>query len=158
MAEKENIYIYLKENFLPEGRGGETAAERKRLSHTLLREAASLYLVRCGRICGENAAEAERWQLEEGPYGKPRFVEYPDLHFSISHSGSCWCCAFSTSPIGLDIQAHGFGKGALRQEAEGERLRLRMQRISDRFFHPYERLWLENGGDFSRYGRRRKAM
>lgn len=119
MAEKENIYIYLKENFLPEGRGGETAAERKRLSHTLLREAASLYLVRCGRICGENAAEAERWQLEEGPYGKPRFVECPDLHFSISHSGSCWCCAFSTSPIGLDIQAHGFGKGALPQEAEG---------------------------------------
>ena len=148
MAEKENIYIYLKENFLPEGRNGETAAERKRLSHTLLREAASLYLVRCGRICGENAAEAERWQLEEGPYGKPRFVECPDLHFSISHSGSCWCCAFSTSPIGLDIQAHGFGKGALPQEAEGERLRLRMQRISDRFFHPYERLWLENGGDF----------
>ena len=107
-----------------------------------------MYLVRCGRICGENAAEAERWQLEEGPYGKPRFVECPDLHFSISHSGSCWCCAFSTSPIGLDIQAHGFGKGALPQEAEGERLRLRMQRIFDRFFHPYERLWLENGGDF----------
>lgn len=98
MAEKENIYIYLKENFLPEGRGGETAAERKRLSHTLLREAASLYLVRCGRICGENAAEAERWQLEEGPYGKPRFVEYPDLHFPSATAAPAGAARFPHRP------------------------------------------------------------
>ena len=148
MAETKNIYIYLKEDFLPEGGGGETAAERKKLSHALLRENASRYLIRCGRAGGENAAEEENWQLGEGNHGKPRFVERPDLHFSISHSGSCWCCAFSASPVGLDIQAHGFGKKALLPEAEEERLRLRMRRISDRFFHPCERLWLENGGDF----------
>ena len=41
MAEKKNIYIYLKEDFLPEGGGGETAAYRTKLSPALLRENAS---------------------------------------------------------------------------------------------------------------------
>ena len=38
MAEKENIYIYLKENFLPEGRDGEAAADPEAMRAECIRE------------------------------------------------------------------------------------------------------------------------
>lgn len=145
---RENICIYLKENILPGGKKRIPAAERKAISHRLLREAVSLCLSRNGRLPASGGAEVDSWRLEEGKYGKPFFPEHPELHFSISHSGTVWCCAFSASPVGLDIQMHGFAGKKMPREKEQEQLRLRQQRIADRFFHPSERLWLKNGGDF----------
>lgn len=38
------------------------------------------------------------------PGGKPFFVNHPDLHFSLSHSGSEVAIAFSRTPIGFDVE------------------------------------------------------
>lgn len=37
-------------------------------------------------------------------HGKPYFPERPDIHFSISHSGSFALCAIDCYPVGADIQ------------------------------------------------------
>lgn len=42
--------------------------------------------------------------VEKTASGKPFFVNMPDVHFSISHSGDYWLCAFSGTTIGADIQ------------------------------------------------------
>lgn len=38
------------------------------------------------------------------PNGKPYLKNYPDVHFSISHSGDIALCTLSDFPIGADIQ------------------------------------------------------
>lgn len=37
-------------------------------------------------------------------YGKPYLLNYPNVHFNISHSGEYVACAVSNKPIGVDIQ------------------------------------------------------
>ena len=37
-------------------------------------------------------------------YGKPYLLNYPDVHFNISHSGEYVVCAVSDMPVGIDIQ------------------------------------------------------
>ena len=39
--------------------------------------------------------------------GKPVFVNVPDLHFNISHSGHFVTAAFSDAPVGIDIEKNG---------------------------------------------------
>ena len=46
------------------------------------------------------------WTRRQTPHGKPYVVEAPQLHFSVSHSGAYWACAFGKAPLGLDIQLH----------------------------------------------------
>ena len=48
---------------------------------------------------------------ESGPFsvayrqgGKPYLTKYPDIHYSLSHSGEYVCCALGDSPLGVDIQ------------------------------------------------------
>ena len=65
--------------------------------------------------------------LAYGPYGKPYLPALPDLHFSITHSGSYWMCAVSDAPVGLDLQ--------IFQDCDRPRL-------SRRFFHPAEDTYL----------------
>jgi len=36
--------------------------------------------------------------------GKPYFPDYPELHFSISHSGNIVLCALASTPCGCDVQ------------------------------------------------------
>ena len=61
------------------------------------------------------------------PQGKPYFPEAPELHFSVSHSGAYWACAFSDAPVGLDIQMHQHNS---------------YERLANRFFHPEEAAYL----------------
>lgn len=37
-------------------------------------------------------------------HGKPFFLDHPEWHFSLSHSGDLAVCAFDDSPIGVDIE------------------------------------------------------
>lgn len=39
-----------------------------------------------------------------GFYGKPHLRDYPDVHFSISHSGIYVACAVADRPVGVDVQ------------------------------------------------------
>lgn len=64
---------------------------------------------------------------------KPYFIHHPKLCFSVSHSGSCWLCAFGNKQIGADIQL--FGSTA------------RYTQLADRFFHPEESLAIKETQD-----------
>ncbi|MGI5970978.1 MAG: 4'-phosphopantetheinyl transferase family protein [Oscillospiraceae bacterium] len=63
--------------------------------------------------------------------GKPFFTRLPDVHFSVSHSGGYWACAFGPSPVGLDLQIH--------RECDA-------MKLSRRFFHPDEDAFLLGRG------------
>ena len=63
--------------------------------------------------------------IERAPKGKPYFRNLPDLHFSVSHSGDVFVCAFSDAPVGVDIQEYK------KRPDEAERCR----KIAARFFH-----------------------
>lgn len=114
-------------------------------SHTLLYKAADSYL--SGGKGNGGPKEQRRippgpssaWRLGKGEHGKPYFPDAPDVHFSISHSGAFWVCAFSDRPVGIDLQVHG-GKRRDRDAADAAH---DMNRIAERFFHPAERRYLQ---------------
>lgn len=87
-------------------------------SHTLLRQGAGIYL----------GKEPVTEPLAFGEWGKPYFPAFPQLHFSITHSGDTWMCAFGDAPLGLDYQI----ARPCRKEA-----------LSRRFFHPLEQEYLK---------------
>ena len=60
--------------------------------------------------------------------GKPYFLNNNTIHFSVSHSGEIFACAFSDEVIGIDIQEYK------NRPDEKERCR----KIARRFFHPDE--------------------
>ncbi len=70
---------------------------------------------------------ADFFRVERPPRQKPFFPEAADIHFSVSHAGDYWACAFSRTPVGLDL----------------ERLRPCRPGIARRFFHPEEAAWLD---------------
>ncbi len=36
--------------------------------------------------------------------GKPFFMRYDDIHFSVTHTKNHWLCVFSESPVGIDAE------------------------------------------------------
>ena len=43
--------------------------------------------------------------FEYGEHGKPRLVEHPDIHFSLSHCREAVACAVSRRPVGIDVES-----------------------------------------------------
>ena len=72
------------------------------------------------------------WTLAFGKKGKPFFPAMPQVHFSVTHSGRYWMCAFSGQNIGLDLQEH---RSCDRRG------------LSARFFHPAEDAFLQQRED-----------
>ena len=91
-------------------------------SHALLYRAAA----RCSGLSSRSLGP-----LTAGPWGKPAVSLLPGLHFSLTHSGAWGVCAFSSRPVGLDLQLH-------RSFSPPEVL-------SRRFFHPREDAFLARG-------------
>ncbi len=85
------------------------------LSHAHFYRAAQLYTGLTREQLGE---------MQVNTWGKPFLPLHPDLHFSISHSGEWWLCAFGSAPVGLDVQIH--------------HSHLPPETLSRRFFHPTE--------------------
>lgn len=48
--------------------------------------------------------EIAKQHIEYGKYGKPYLLDYPNIHFNISHSGKYVVCAVCDVPVGIDIQ------------------------------------------------------
>lgn len=95
-------------------------SEDDRHSHELLRKAATLF------------AGYDPGRIARGPWGKPCFPDSDALHFSISHSGDWWLCAFSDRPVGIDLQRCGSY--------------VPPETLSRRFFHPREDAFLAQDG------------
>lgn len=43
-------------------------------------------------------------QIAYGEFGKPYLLDYPEVHFNISHSGQYVACAVGSKPVGIDVQ------------------------------------------------------
>lgn len=102
-------------------------AEKDRNTDAAVRELARQYL-------GEEVGEIARTDR-----GKPYFPQRRDLFFSVSHSGEYFVCAFSPSPIGVDLQEIGH----LRSETPDSAVP-RLKRMAKRFFHPSEAEYAED--------------
>jgi 4'-phosphopantetheinyl transferase len=63
--------------------------------------------------------------------GKPYFPAWPEVHFSLSHSGDFTACAYAGRPVGLDLQVHRY---------------CRQAKIAQRYFHPEETAYLAASG------------
>lgn len=94
-------------------------SEDAKHSHDLLLSAAALY---------SGHSRSELGELEFNPWGKPYFPSFPNLHFSITHSGDWWLCGFSGAELGLDLQQH--------------RSHVPPETLASRFFHPHENEFL----------------
>lgn len=109
MDQASNCVIYMMEND-----GTATSAQR---------------LVRCGALySGLPEGQLRRVQASGG---KPQLLGGPPLHFSVSHSGGYWACAFGPGELGLDLQQHRPS---------------RCEALARRFFHPDEVAWLAARG------------
>lgn len=106
--EKEDVTIYIYPS------SGQKETER------LLPQAAMRYA----------GGEPDQWEIARQERGKPYFLHQPAIHFSISHSGDYWACAFGSQPLGLDLQKHQTTDAAA---------------LSKRFFHPDEDAYLQRG-------------
>ena len=68
------------------------------------RESVAAYLLLCQGL-------KERYGISEPPQlgyhdgGKPFLVEYPDIHFNLSHCRDAAICAISNRPVGVDIES-----------------------------------------------------
>ena len=72
-----------------------------------------------------------------GRHGKPFFADLPQVHFSVSHSGSYFACAFDRSPLGMDIEHI-----SIRRDCDEKR----WEKIARRFFTHTEYEYVLNGG------------
>lgn len=66
-------------------------------------------------------------RMEKDVFGKPYFPEYPGIHFSLSHTKGCVCCALSETQVGVDV--------------EKQRPQKYQERILRRFSREEQRLW-----------------
>ena len=89
------------------------------------------------RALEEEGVDASSAVIRENEFGQPYLRDEPDLHFSLSHSGSVALCALSGRPVGCDAEQVGRGDG----------------RIADRFFHPEEQALLSTVRDPAQWQR-----
>lgn len=93
---------------------------------------------------------AETFTESAGIHGKPYFPSHPDVHFSVSHTGTLWVCAFADKEVGLDVQEH-------RETDDPARL----ARLAKRWFSDGERRILNECGyepaEFYRIWARKEA-
>lgn len=72
-----------------------------------------------GALCARLGIFAEKtgpFKVSYGQEGKPYLTEYPDIHYSLSHSGEYVSCALGDSPVGVDIQeVTGYREGIARR-------------------------------------------
>lgn len=113
-------------------------------SEPKIRRAVSRYLK-------ENAPDREEAfrqgaELCRTERGKPYFPAFPEVFFSVSHSGSFLVCAVSDGPVGVDLQIHERRKGESEEEAF-----LRLSAIAKRFFSPAESEFVSQFSDLRRF-------
>lgn len=74
----------------------------------------------------EYGLEERMMEYELGKQGKPYFRNYPEIHFSLSHSGDYAICSIGAHEVGNDI----------------ERVRSGKEKVTQRFFAKEELDWI----------------
>ena len=107
-------------------------------SHQLLMRAASLY----------SSLPVDSFQIVSILGKKPYFSNYPEIHFSISHSENLWICAFAEDEVGVDVQILSSDRP--------------WSKLAERFFSTEEADTVKNANDtastFSRIWSRKEAV
>ena len=67
----------------------------------------------------------------DGEHGKPAFEQYPDLHFSLSHSGTLVACALGDVPLGVDVQTIVTARDSLINYVMSESEKTKLQSLTD---------------------------
>lgn len=79
------------------------ACKRKRVfSHRLASTLSHLLVRKC--VVEHYGIKSQKLVLSKNEYGKPYFCDYPDIHFSISHTDGAIFVAVSNGNIGVDIE------------------------------------------------------
>ena len=84
------------------------ASERRARAQRTRSDAARAQILTAGLLLRRALSAAGVPEAEQdyaaGPFGKPYLPARPDVHFSLSHSGSRVLCAVADRPVGCDIQ------------------------------------------------------
>lgn len=123
------MYIYL------------CAHSKEKSGEQLVREFCRHYAREQGIVLSEE--EIDNVPMVKGPNGKPGFDGFSDLHFSVSHSGNYWACAFSRAPLGFDIESVKHRIAGAKTPCETES---RYRAVAKRFFTPEEYKYVLDGG------------
>ena len=107
--------------------------EAKIASHELLFLMAQDYFKTLGLVLNKND-----WQITYNDRGKPSNIKYPQIHFSISHSGLYWLVAFGHQNLGIDVQL---------MELKKKNSNDHYLKLAKRFFNPSEINYLNNSLD-----------
>lgn len=77
------------------------------------------------------------------PKGKPFLKDYPQIHFSISHSSNLWLCGIQEQPLGIDIECNRqkVGLEIGKREEQG-----RFMKIAGRYFSQPEQNYVRLNG------------
>ena len=72
-------------------------------------------------------------EIVRTPYGKPYFLNYPELHFNYSHSKHAAACVLSKQAVGIDL----------------EQVRKYSEKTAQRFCSQGEWIWLQRQPDLN---------
>ncbi|MCI5656926.1 MAG: 4'-phosphopantetheinyl transferase superfamily protein [Candidatus Pseudoruminococcus sp.] len=61
-------------------------------------------LLICTEASKQTGIKSNEIQFEYNEHGKPSIKNFPEFHFSVSHSGNCVAFVSDTSPIGIDTE------------------------------------------------------
>jgi phosphopantetheinyl transferase len=136
------MYIYLR------------TRDKEMTGESMLRECLSHYAKENSIILSDEQFRST--PIEKEAHGKPFFAEIPGIFFSVSHSGDVWGCAFSSSPVGFDLENID---ERLQRTRSGQKEK-RFQAIARRWFTPEEYAYtIENGSaSFYRVWVRKEAF
>ncbi|MBQ9363787.1 MAG: 4'-phosphopantetheinyl transferase superfamily protein [Bacteroidaceae bacterium] len=94
------------------------------------KECAFSYLLLCDGLQKEyGITQPLHFQL--GEHGKPTLLEYPDIHFNISHCKAGIAVAISSEPVGVDIECIGRGNDSLARHVLSDEEYAQMQEAPD---------------------------
>ena len=56
-------------------------------------------------LAAHTGADAAALRFDAGAFGKPQLIDFPQVHFNLSHSGDWALCVISDDgPVGVDIE------------------------------------------------------
>ncbi|WP_295056449.1 4'-phosphopantetheinyl transferase superfamily protein [uncultured Fibrobacter sp.] len=80
------------------------------------------------RACRDAGFEGADNHIAYGENGKPYLVDFPEVHFNLSHSGERVMCVISPFEVGCDVEVIKGDRG----------------KLAERFFKPEESAWIKH--------------